>query len=172
MAPTRDSTLADPQQVIAGLQRQLAEALARETVITEVLQIINASPGDLASVFQAMVEKALRLCDATRGTLRTYDGENFQLAAAAQGEALALPDAGRGQSSLFRRFVDGEQIVHLADVLSFGSGLCGNPVTAPECKIFGVLVGAGGFELPAPASRSSARDRRRCLIGDVLGLIE
>jgi hypothetical protein len=118
MTPDEQAAAADPSQIIADLQRERDEARSRETAIAEVLQVINSSAGDLASVFQAMVEKALRLCEATRGTLRTYDGENFHLAAAAQGEALALPDAGQGQSSLFRRFIDGEQIVHLADVLN------------------------------------------------------
>src|SRR5215471_21133324 len=108
----------DPSQIIADLRRERDEALAREAAIAQVLQIINSSPGDLAPVFEAMLERALRLCEATHGTLRTFDGEAFHPAATAHGEALALRDAGQGASSLFRRFIDGEQIVHLADVVS------------------------------------------------------
>jgi class 3 adenylate cyclase/uncharacterized protein YdeI (YjbR/CyaY-like superfamily) len=121
MSATPDRTLANPDQRIADLERQLVEAREQQAATAEILEVINSSPGDLTPVFDAIVEKAMRLCDAAHGALRTYDGQYFHLVAA-HGQPHAVERLQRlpirpirGSGGSFELLTRGEVVVHIPD---------------------------------------------------------
>ena len=134
MSATPDSTLADSSRTIADLRRKLAEceaerdaALAREAATTEVLGVINSSPGGLAPVFDAMLERAMRLCGAAFGVFAIFDEEHYQVVAT-NGLPLELAefvrqavriDAGSMPDHLRR----GENTIQVPDITALGSEL-------------------------------------------------
>jgi two-component system NtrC family sensor kinase len=128
MTATLDETAADLRRANAELRRQLDqrtaerdEALDQQTATAEVLQVINASPGDLAPVFDAMLEKAMRLCQAAFGYLLTHDGERFQTVAnhgLPPRFAEYLPRMDQpGPTGAYARILDGAPFVHVTDLM-------------------------------------------------------
>src|SRR5262249_37652819 len=63
------------------LLNELRESLQQQTATSEVLQFISSSPGELEPVFQTMLEKATRICEAKFGTLYLCEGDGFRAVA-------------------------------------------------------------------------------------------
>ena len=91
MTAIPDSTAADPQQIIAELERRLDERTferdelrQQQKATAEVLKVISSSAFDLAAVFETVVESSAGLAraDQTRAFIYRLDGELLRLAAA------------------------------------------------------------------------------------------
>jgi GAF domain-containing protein len=139
-----DSTLDDPQQVIADLKRQLAETqreladaqqtlreviaerdetLEQQTATNEILDSISSSSFGLQPILEAVLENAIRLSGATRGHIFTVEGDflNFETASGAWPgfeEYLEANPIHIGHGSIAGRAAAERQIIHIRDVLA------------------------------------------------------
>ncbi|MGA7102600.1 MAG: GAF domain-containing protein, partial [Pseudolabrys sp.] len=140
--PARRSTAHVQEQLDRAL-RERDEALDQQTATAEILQTINKSPGDLTPVFDAMVESAMRLCEADYGHVYSYDGKLLHLVAA-HGDRRYVnwikeggPRAPEGTLT-FTRILGGEPLVHLADISKDVSYRTGNQRAKTIVDKFGI----------------------------------
>ena len=119
------SSFAEMQACIDALEIELAAAREREAAAVDVLGVISASAGNLVPVFDAILEKAVRLCEAEFGILWTYDSNRFQAAAhygvpTAYAEFLRNPIE-LSDSAALGDIARGHNFVHVADLAASGA---------------------------------------------------
>src|SRR5215472_17554303 len=136
MAVKGKPSLADLRRTISELEAELDkrsaerdEGLAREAAVAELLQVVNSSSGDLATVFDAILERAHRLCGAEYGVLLTYDGELFW-PAAIHGAQPGFPERREGlrPGFGFTGLVRGERFLHIEDMAEVAAQRPDDPV--------------------------------------------
>jgi len=120
------------------------EALEQQTATAEVLGVINSSPGELTPVFDAMLERALRLCDAAYGHFIRYDGELFHIVAVRGKPGIvgwqqhqALPSFRPEATPTYQRLLRGETVVHIPDVMDTDAYREGNPAARALVDVSG-----------------------------------
>src|SRR5436190_4834835 len=106
---------------LAETRKALAEALEQQTATSEVLRIISSSPGELEPVFQTMLEKATRICEAKFGVMWLCEGGGFR-SVALHGPAAHVEERSRepviypGPELPLGRVARTRQMVHIADI--------------------------------------------------------
>ena len=65
---------------------ELSEALEQQTATAEILRVISGSPTDMQPVFNAILDKAMQLCDSHLGTAGIFDGQYHQFVAVRAGD--------------------------------------------------------------------------------------
>ncbi|MGC2439594.1 MAG: GAF domain-containing protein, partial [Pseudolabrys sp.] len=117
-------TFAD-QAVIAientRLLNELRESLQQQTATSEVLKVISSTPGELESVFNAMLANATRICEAAFGVLYRYENDTFYAAAVLNAPSpyadfvwtrgRFLPQSGNS----FDRMLQTKRVIHSVD---------------------------------------------------------
>jgi GAF domain-containing protein len=132
----------DAEQQLEACRRELAEAraeaLAQQAASSQVLQVISSSPGELEPVFQALLENAVRICDANFGNMYLRDGEVFRLAAAHNTPPALAEQRKRTPlrgSSNFGRMLETKQAVHVLDLAVEQSYLDRDPDAVPAVEL-------------------------------------
>src|SRR5262252_2850032 len=130
MSAIPDSTLADCEQLVADLRRQLAECRAErdeareyQTATSDVLNVISRSTADVQPVLDTVVETATRLCGADLAAIAIREGEVYRYVSmstsAAEPEYWTILRQRRivpGRDSITARVALEGRVVHVEDI--------------------------------------------------------
>src|SRR5262249_43673577 len=105
--------------------RDLTDALARQTATSDILGVISSSPTDVQPVFDAIAESSVRLCGADYGTAIRLEDEVIHLVAQRGQMAAQWMETARRlfPHSLTRDLIGGvamldREVVHVEDMQS------------------------------------------------------
>jgi signal transduction histidine kinase len=124
------------------LEEQVAELVAQQAAISELLRAIANSPHDLQPIFETMLDSATRLCQATSGALFLFEDGGIRVAArtgppnpylvARGGTAFPVPPG-----SPHARLVATRAPVHIADMAADPEYLARNPIVVDLVEVVG-----------------------------------
>src|SRR5262249_4713567 len=103
-------------------KRELTDALEQQTATSNILRTISSSPGELAPVFEAILENATRICGTKLANLFLRDGDIFRTVAMTATSSYPdwwrrEPIDVRGNPHVpFGRLAATKDVVHIADL--------------------------------------------------------
>jgi signal transduction histidine kinase len=143
MAGRLQESYADLETKVEVRTKELSEALEQQTATSEVLRVISSSPGELESVFQAMLENGTRLCEATFGTMYFREGDAFR-AVAMHGAPPAYTEARLhalihpGPHNGLGRIMQTKKVVQIEDVAADRAYSERDPIRVSSVELGGV----------------------------------
>ena len=143
-ARVRVPSVADLQKQVAALSRELREAREQQTASSEVLQVISRSPGELESVFAALLANATTLCEASYGTLWLSEGGTLRNAGFYGAMPVAFTEQWRtaviplSQDVPVIRAALSRKQVQVADLREDRAYLAGHPLAVASADIAGM----------------------------------
>jgi len=128
---------------VTQLRRKLNEAQEQQAATSEVLSVINSSPGDLKPVFEAMLENAVRLCEAKFGFITRYDGDAFHImsqvgAAPAYAEFVSHGPMRTGPETILGQVLSRNQVVQIPDLAATRGYAERSPLMVAAVELGGV----------------------------------
>ena len=131
---------------------EITESLEQQTATAEILKVISTSPTDTQPVFEAIIDNALRLCDAPTGGLHLYDGEHLRRGAnrglsPEYAKWIAENPTPASSSSMRRRMIAEQQPIHILDKRKDCSYREGDPQSVANVELNGVLT---SLSVPTP----------------------
>jgi GAF domain-containing protein len=124
------------------LLNELRQSLEQQTATADVLRVISSSPGELKPVFEAMLENAMRICEAGFGHLLLYDGESYHAA-----HLHNLPPAYReiwergpvrpGPNLALGRLAQTKQVIQIPDIAIEAAYPGGDPLRVATVELGG-----------------------------------
>ena len=126
------------------LLNELRESLQQQTATADVLKVISSSPGALEPVFQAMLEKATRVCEANFGIMFQFEDGTARPVAMLGVPQAYLDFVGSGayqpsKQAPVMRVAKTKQIVHVADFTTeHAYAVERNPMAVAGAEIAGI----------------------------------
>jgi signal transduction histidine kinase/putative methionine-R-sulfoxide reductase with GAF domain len=114
-------------QELAARNRELIESLEQQTATAEILRAISASPTDTQPIFDAIAQRAVRVCDGMHCVVHRFDGTLIHLVAHHGMSAEVLEEFRRifpvppTADTLAARAIREGTVFHNPDVLSDGA---------------------------------------------------